>query len=259
MKLFTAFSLLSLALLLASCSNSPSPTAPPLPAGISGNSFSFVGYGIKLDSTYYKVWSDSSWEEFYKDTTINGTKYTVLLDNTGYEYFYGPDGYAGFWPYGSSLIMFDSVLTSLPDTLIGGQTYLRQTTFEYQGTSNVLTDQETLIDTTTIAAPFGIFSGCRVLQSIGAINGIVQYANTYWYAQGPSDIIRQDYTGYTIEMAYGVVNGQGWGVTLSQMMPGIPAVKQDLITEKQKVPYPTVESSKSVQSLAPMILRGILR
>ncbi len=259
MKLFAIISLFSLALLLASCSNNQSPTAPSLPTGISGHSFDLTGYGISLDSTYFKVWSDSSWEEFYMDTTINGTNYTVLLDNTGYEYFYGPSGYAGFWPYGSPLIMFDSAMAALPDTLVGGQTYTRVTTFQYQGTSNTLTDQETLIDTATVSVPFGNFTDCRVLQSVGSMNGIVQYATTYWYAKGPSDIVRQDYTGYTIEMAYGVVNGEGWGVTLAKMMPGFPAVNRSLLSEKQKVFSPETRSSKSVQLLAPMILRGILR
>ncbi|MCL5266641.1 MAG: hypothetical protein M1469_00875 [Bacteroidetes bacterium] len=259
MKSTTAFSLISLTILLASCTQSTSPTAPSIPQGISGQPFSLAGYGINLDSTYYKVWSDSSWEEYYMDTTISGTKYTVLLDNTGYEYFYGPGGYAGFLPYGGSLIMFDSAMAALPDTMIGGQTYTFQTTFSYQGSSNVLTDLETLVDTTTVAVPFGTFTNCRVLQSTGAINGVTQSATTYWYAKGPSDIIRQDYTGYTIQMAYGVVNDLGWGVTLSKEMPGAPIIDGNLISGKQKTYTPTSQPVEGIQSIAPMILKGVLR
>ncbi len=259
MKSLSAFSLVSLTIFLSSCSQNTAPTSSVLPQGITGEPFNMVGYGIDLDSTYYKVWSDSSWEEYYMDTTISGTKYTVLLENTGYEYFYGPSGYAGFWPYGGSLVMFDSVLASIPDTMIGGQTYTLQTTFSYQGTSYVLTDLEALVDTTTVGVPFGTFADCRVLQSTGAINGVTQYSTTYWFAKGPADIVRQDYTGYTINMAYGVVNDQGWGVTLSKEMPGAPITGDNLIGGKQKKPTPASQPVQGIQSIAPMIIKGILR
>ncbi len=220
---------------------------------------SLAGYGEALDSTYYKVWSDSSWETFYTDTTINGTAYAVLLNNSDNEYFYGPDGYSGFGQYGGSVVLFDSALASLPDSMLEGTPYTAQTTFSYQGTSYTLIDQETLLDTATVTVPFGTFTDCLVRQSVTAVNGVLQSVTLYWLAKGPSDIARQDYSGYTILMAYGVVNGQGWGVSLSRKMPGVPRIDRGMIIAPQKTPAHSVQSVEDIHSLAPMILKGIVR
>ncbi len=242
---------------LSSCNqtSSPAATSPQFPNP--GLAVSLVGYGSTLDSSYYKVWSDSSWQKFYIDTTISGTTYSVLLDDAGNETIYGPDGYSGFGVNGGYVVLFDSALASPPDTMLEGTTYVSQTTFSYQGASYVLTDQETLLDTTTVTLPFGTFTDCRVLQSVGSINGSLQYVNVYWLAKGPSDIVRQDYTGYTIQMAYGVVNGQDWGIT-GRALPEI-AANQVPAAARPAFPTTTNRAAPDIRSLAPMILKGIVR
>jgi hypothetical protein len=238
-----------------SCSNTPAPTGPQIPHP--GLVLSLVGYGITLDSTYYKVWSDSSWQEFYSDTTIGGTRYSVILDDGANRYYYGPGGYAGFWLYGDTLTLFDSSLASLPDTVAEGTTYSAQTTFMYRGTSNVMTDQETVLDTASVVTPFGTFTNCRVIQSAVYIDGVLQYVTDYWLAKGPSDVVREYDTGYTIVMAYGEVNGLGWGVNASG---SLPAAERRASSAARA--FPSSESGHAapdMSSLAPGIARGILR
>ncbi len=251
---------------LSSCNRTPAPTAPgsPNPPSQSGGSqaFSFVGYGALLDSTYYKVWSDSSWEEFDLDTTMNGTTYTVLLDNTGYEYFYGPDGYDGFEPYGGPLIMFDSTLASLPDTMVEGKTYTIGTTFSAQGVNYTLTDMEVLEDTGSVTVPFGTFSDCLHLQSTSSISGGGQsqtQTTQYWYAKGPSDIKRiYQGTGQTILMAYGVVNDQGWGVSAGTATRA-PVPRKGSSMKKETAETVPQNPAFSFRRMAPAILNGIIR
>jgi len=257
MKFLSGLSLIVSTIMFYSCSTNPSPTAPP--SQVNSVPLSLDGYGENLDSTYYKVWSDSSWEEFYADTTINGTVYAVIMDNTGFENIYGPNGYSGFGQYGGSVVMFDSALGSLPDTMIGGQTYSAQTTFYSQGASYLFTDQETILDTTTVATPFGTFTDCIVRQSLAALNGVVQSVTVYWLAKGPSDIARQYYNGYTILMAYGVVNGQGWGTTLSEESPGALARQHSFAFGKQNSAGLPGQSGSNKHSLAPMVLKGRVR
>ena len=256
---------ISAAVALSSCRQTP-PTAPGSPAPPSHSqtppSFSFTGYGEALDSTYYKVWSDSSWEEFYMDTTINGTGYRVLLDNTGYEYFYGPDGYDGIWPYGGSLIMFDSTLALLPDTMVEGKTYTMKTTFSTQGIGYVLTDQAILLDTGAVTVSFGTFGDCLHLQSTTTVSGGGQsqtQTTQYWYAKGPSDIKRiYENTGATIFMAYGVVNGVGWGTSVGKAFPGIVPLNKSS-SGPAISPASTRNSRFSVMSMAPQIMKGLIR
>lgn len=249
---------------LYSCGRTPAPTAPGSspPKSQSPLVLSFAGYGATLDSTYYKVWSDSSWEEFAGDTTINGTTYSVLLTSNGYEYFYGPKGYAGFWPYGSGLIMFDSTLASLPDTLVEGKTYTLATTFTTGGVSYTLTDKEVLEDSGSVTVPFGTFFDCPDLQSTSAISGAGQsqtQTTQYWYAKGPSDIKRQFSGGQTILMAYGVVNGKGWGVSLAKELRNSHAVSLVSRMEETRLSGSPHSSEPDLQTMAPMILRGLIR
>ncbi len=250
-------------IMLSSCNRTPPPTAPGSqpPKPQSHLVLSFAGYGAALDSTYYKVWSDSSWEEYAGDTTISGTKYSVLLSSTGYEYFYGPEGYAGFWPYGGSLIMFDSTLASLPDTLIEGKTYTLETTFTTGGVSYTLSDMEVLEDSGSVTVPFGTFFDCLHLQSTSAISGTGQSQSQtiqYWYAKGPSDIERQ-FSGQTILMAYGVVNGKGWGVNIAGQHRRRSAGPTASESERAGVAGPQRANRIDLRIALPMILRGVIR
>ncbi len=257
------------ALLYSSCSNNNAaiPTSPQVPNP--GLKVSIAGYGQSIDSTFYKVWSDSSWEEFLMDTTISGTVYSVVMDNGGNEYFYSPSGnYSGFWLYGGSLIMFDSALVSLPDTLVEGQAYTRQTTFSYQGASYTFGEQDAILDTTTVSVPFGTFSDCPVLQSTQIIQGAGQSTGgitVYWLAKGPSDVYRQYNTGslygypYSIYMAYGVVNDIGWGVVLSKALPSVRERNRGTSLAEESPRRSVGQTPLSINSIAPMILRGIRR
>ncbi len=260
MKLLLAIALGLGILSLESCSTTAVPTAPQIPHA--GLALSLAGYGENLDSTYYKVWSDSSYEEFAMDTVMNGVKYTVLLDNTGYQYFYGPKGYSGFWPYGGSLIMFDSALVSMPDTMLEGTAYARATTFASQGVTYTLIEQDVILDTTSVTVPFGSFSNCLVLQSTSTVSGGGQSAGgvtVYYLAKGPSDVYRQFDTGYSIYMIYGVVNDAGWGVAVSKAMPMNRTAATDSFEGGKNELSPLNQYGIDLDSVGPKILKGILR
>jgi hypothetical protein len=244
--------------------NQPAPTQPSFSGRVS-----ISGYGESLDSTYYKVWSDSSWEEFYQDTVINGNTYTTILDSYGNEYYYDSSGYAGFklpQLFGDIAVIFDSSLSSLPDTMVGGLNYLFRTTFSLQGINYGLIDQETLVDTSTVGVPFGTFTNCPGIQSSQAITsgGMVVAGNDvlYWLAKGPSDIERDfiDY-GSAIVMAYGFVNGRSWGVGLMKGESG--SQRYQLSQDTKHLQRGSSAGSKSstfdIRVAAPLIFKGIIR
>ncbi len=245
--------------MLYSCSRTPAPTAPAPPRQ-TPVVVSLKGYGEALDSTYYKVWSDSSWESFEKDTTVNGTNYTVIVDNTGFENVYGPNGYAGFGQYGSPIIMFDSTLASLPDSMVEGKTYDDTTTFSDQGFGYVLAEETVVKDTGAVTVPFGTFSDCVHMQSVTSISGAGQsqsQTDQYWYAQGPSDIKRILNTGQTILMAYGFVNGRAWSPSAAgqspRLNPEVPlAGTQRVFRSAQESP------SLNMRRIDHGILRGVI-
>ncbi len=221
-----------------------------------------VGYGESLDSLFFKVWSDSSWDAVSGDTVIGGKSYTVLLNDAGNEGFYTASGYSGFGQYGGYAIIFDSALASLPDTLVGGTAYTLQTTFTYQGGSYTLIDQETLLDTASVSTPFGTFTGCRVVQSLTGISGVLQSATTYWLAQGPSDVERQyatTYGSYTVVLAYGIVNGRYWGVKAASRMPGDLLVPRGSTSPSSSTVPTPLQTPPSIQTLAPEILSSVHR
>lgn len=258
MRTLVGICLVLSSIMLYSCNRTPAPTSPAAKSQ-TPPSFSFTGYGSTLDSTYYKVWSDSSWQAFYMDTTIGGTTYAVLEDNTGYLYFYGPSGYDGFWPYGGNLIMFDSTLAPLPDTMVEGKTYTLKTTFTTQGIGYILTDQEVLEDTSSVTVPFGTFSDCLHLQSTASVSGGGQTQTQtaqYWYAKGPSDV-KQIYqsSGETILMAYGFVNGRYWGVSsgneLRLLRPGDNVMSSESASRAGSLP--------DTHSFLRMVLKGAVR
>ena len=258
MKSLTLICIIFCAVIIYSCNNNPiSNTTIP---SHGTQKISLNGYGAKLDSTYFKVWSDSSWESFDMDTTISGTPYTVLIDNTGYEYFYGPNGYSGFWPYGGNLVMFDSVLADPPDSMTEGKTYTEETTFNSQGINYVIKAEATPIDTATVTVPFGTFKNCIWIQSTTSISGAGQTnisTTQYWYAKGPSAIEKQYSTGINILMAYGSVNGQGWGGTFNRMAPEI-LERRKMSAARQSSPGSLHKiSSHGIRSMASMILKGV--
>ena len=140
-----------------SCKKSTSsPTEPALPQ----KPITLDGYGIFIDSSYYELWSDSSWEQFNRVLVINGITYTTVINNDSDEYYYDALGYAGFQSKGQSLTLFDKPFPSLPDTIVIGQTYEQATTFFYGGFNYSLTDETTFTDTVDVSVPIGIFSPC---------------------------------------------------------------------------------------------------
>lgn len=241
--------------------NQSAPTQPTF-----SGSMTLHGYGDVLDSSYYKVWSDSSWEAFYQDTTINGKTYVTILDAYGNEYFYDSLGYSGFelpQLYGDSTIIFDAPLPSLPDTLVGNKTYALQTTFSFQGTSYSLINDETLVDTSAITVLFGTFTNCPGIQSDQVIAsgnmGIAGNDIVYWLAKGPSEI-EQDFLdfGYSIFMVYGVVNDKGWGVSFPKgSLGGIHPHTGTVLNPKLSAKSSS-QSTLDIHSIAPMILKGII-
>ena len=241
------------------CACGPHATEVGIPSSVT-----LDGFGESFDSTYYKVWNDSTWEEFYQDTTINGRTYTTILDAYGNEYFYDSSGYYGLRLYGYDAFMFDAPLPPPPDTMAVGKTYTLQTTFTYQDTGYVLTDEETARGAFLVQVPIGTFSNCPAIVSGETISSGGQTALTsdleYWLAKGPSDIQHDliDY-GYTIQMARGMVNGVYWGPNGSSEQPWRVARYHGITSFRQSSAGRPEKSAAGIRSIAPMILRGIVR
>ena len=247
--------------------NQPAPTQP----SFSGK-LALDGYGETLDSAYYKVWSDSSWEEFNGDTSINGLTYSTILASDSSQYYYDSFGnYAGFeLPqfFGDVIIIFDSALASLPDTMIGNLTYQQETTFSLQGVVFSIIDDETLVDSGTVVTSFGTFSNCPGISSNELIvsegNVIAGNNVVYWLARGPSDVEQDFYDAngypiYTVIMWFGVVNGQNWGIGTTKAQLRIHGGSS---AESLRRGRESVTASKIVpdmHSLGPIILKGIRR
>jgi hypothetical protein len=215
---FINLSLLILSLLCLSCKKEDSPVSPTPSPKI----MLLSEYGSLIDSAFYKMWSDSSWERFNQVVTLNGITYVTVISNDGNEYYYSALGYAGVKPQGQSLIIFDRPLPSLPDTVVFGQTYTRETSFFYQGYNYSLKYEQYLQDTVSISVPFGTFNPCLWFKSMSTLSagGQSQTQNgEFWLARGPSDIKQTLNSGLTIVMVRGRVNGQGWGMPFAKQSP----------------------------------------
>ncbi|HUL43930.1 MAG TPA: hypothetical protein VLY03_06195 [Bacteroidota bacterium] len=220
MKIPIALYVLMLSIAVISCHNDESPVSPSPPGP---KTMKMTGYGFTIDNSYYKVWSDSSWEEFGETVTINGIKYNTTYTSDGNEYFYSSAGYAGYVPQGGSLILFDKPLPSLPSTLVFGKTYVLSTTFFYQGYNFTLKYEQSLQDTVSISVPCGIFNACLWFNSKGTISagGQSEVINEqFWQAKGPSTIkdVLLD-SGSGVVMVRGRVNDQGWGMSYPGQLP----------------------------------------
>lgn len=205
-------------LLLTSCGGSTGPSGSN-----TGKTIAMDGYGSYIDPGYYKVWSDSSWEEFGRIVSIDSTTYATILDNTGYEYYYSQEGYAGFSSGGGSPVFFDTPVPSLPDTLTFGKTYTQQATFSANGIKYTMKMQQTLEDTGTVTVSFGTFNGCLWFKSKTTISGGGEdetSTSEYWMAKGPSELKRKSSSGAIALMTYGYVNGQSWGSGMPKRSPG---------------------------------------
>jgi hypothetical protein len=218
MKRFFCTLLLIAPLLFLSCEKEDSPVSNQTPTPSPPKTIALYGYGSYIDSAYYKMWSDSSWEKFNQVTIINGTTYVTTINNNGDEYYYDALGYAGFNAKSQSLIIFDKPVTSLPDTLVFGQKYIRETTFFYQGYNYSLRYEQILQDTVSVSVPFGIFNPCLWFKSTSTLSAGGQSSvstGQFWLAIGPADIKQTLNSGNTIIMIRGVVNGEGWGMSVS--------------------------------------------
>ena len=184
--------------------------------------FPLAPYEESLDTLYYKLWSDSSWTAYGGTKVIGTATYTVVKDNAGDEYYYSPQGYAGFYTPGSSVILFDTPLGAWPDSLpINGQIN-EATTFTYQGSSWTMYNTYTLADTTSAGTSFGTFDPCLHLQfvSILVLAGTGSSASEdMWLANGPGQIAQEDQLGNITVMVSGHVNGKSWGVVAAKAAP----------------------------------------
>lgn len=228
MKTLFSILLLITPVLFLSCDKKDSPVSDQTDEQ---RKISVYAYGSSLDSVYYKVWSDSSWDKFGQVIIINDTVYVTTVNNYGDEYYYCEAGYAGFQPYGQSLIMFDTPITSLPDTLVFGQKYIRETTFSYMGYNYSLKYEQTLQDTVSVSVSFGTFNSCLWFKSTSTISagGQSDISNMgIWVAIGPSDIQLTLSSGNTIAMTYGFVNGRSWGTYTVRPRSNLPKKQNQL-------------------------------
>lgn len=214
MKLSMASSILAVLLIVNGCKKSESPVAPaPV------RTMHVAAYGFSIDSSYYKVWSDSSWEKFNQVTTVNNVVYATVLTSTGDEQYYSMAGYAGIKPSGQMLIIFDSPIGSLSDTLEFGRVYTQQATFSYQGFGFTLSVEQSLRDTVGVTVAFGHFNPCLWFDVKTTMSGAGQtqtQTQQVWIAAGPSSIKQMANSGVITEMVRGRVNGQGWGMPFAK-------------------------------------------
>ncbi len=203
-------------ILISSCSKSDNSVNPIGTSTPQIKTIPSKNYILHLDTTYYKMWSDSSWEKFNGDTIINGKSYIKVINSVGTEYYYTTLGYAGVKAGGDSLILFDKELSSLPDTLRIGKTYDLSTTFHYQGYNYSFNSEETLSDTVSVSVPFGVVDSCLwlLIKTTISTGGLSQVANSQtWLAPDIYAIEKTLSSGLTIIMVKGVVNGKGWGMS----------------------------------------------
>lgn len=235
MKTFITVCFLISSILSFSCKKEDSPVSTPTPPP--PKIILLTGYGSSIDSSFYKMWSDSSWERFNRIVTVNGITYVTVITNDGNEYYYSVLGYAGFKPQGQSLIIFDRPLPSLPDTIIFNQTYVRETSFFYQGYNYSLKAEQSLQDTVSVTVPFGTFNPCLWFKSKNTLSagGQSEVQNTqFWLAKGPSDIKQTLNSGLTIVMVRGRVNGQGWGMPFPKQLPATRSDPSSFIADIAK-------------------------
>ncbi len=188
------------------------------------DSISMDAYSSALDNAYYKVWSDNSWEEYNRIITIDSKTYITTITDEGTEYYYSSEGYAGFKPYGESLILFDKPMASLPDKVVFNKKYTSQTTFPYQGYNYTMKIEEILMDTVSVSVPCGNFNSCLWFKTTSSMTSLVESSTSngqFWLAIGPSDIKQTLNSGTTITMVRGHVNGQNWGTVNLSELPNI--------------------------------------
>lgn len=214
---FTNVCFFVLSLICLSCNKEETPESPP-----QQRTLLLSGYGSSIDSSYYKVWSDSTWEKFNRLVTIDSVTYTTVVTDDGSEYYYSVLGYAGFQIAGEPLIMFDRPLPSLPDTVVFGQRYTRTTTFFLDGYVFTMKVEQYLQDTVSLSVPFGTFNACLWFNSTTSVSvdGLKKvYSAQFWVAKGPADIKQTLTSGQTIIMVRGRVNRQGWGMAYAAQLP----------------------------------------
>ncbi len=200
-------------------------TTAPTPGPPPPKKISTRGYGAVLDSSYYKIWSDSSWEKFNRFVTINKTLYATTVDNNRDEYYFSEKGYAGVKPYNEPLLLFDSIPAPLPETLIVKETYRRRTTYTYKGNNYTIVTDQILLDTTTVTVGFGTFSTCLWFKTINkvSVNGYLQESDSRtWLAKGPASIQYESHFEVRFKMVRGRVNYQGWGMPYPKSSANTP-------------------------------------
>jgi len=213
MRAFFFFCFLAPSLFFSNCKKDNAPTSSePAPKIIST-----AGYGSYIDSLYYKMWSDSTWEKFGHVIVVNNLTYITTINNAGDEYYYGINGCSGFKPKGENLIIFDRPMYPLRDTIVFNDVYTRVTFFTYQGYRFTMQYYYTLLDTVSVSVPFGLFNPCLWFKGKSTLSaGSESESNSteFWMVKGPSTIRETESDGFTIEMVRGIVNGQGWGMTI---------------------------------------------
>jgi hypothetical protein len=218
MKTLTLFFFSFALLFTESCKKSDNPITP----SDTNKKIRVSGYGLSIDSFYFTIWSDSSWEEYNKTISIGGITYTTVINNSGDEYYYSAIGYAGWKPKGESLILFDEPLPILPDTMECNKVYLRNTTFFYQGYNYSIQYEHTLFDTVNVSIPLGIFNCCLYMKTKATVTVSTQsqtQTSYWWAAKGPATIKQTLNSGNTIVLVRGVINGQGWGMSFPKKLP----------------------------------------
>ena len=211
-------------ILLAGCSGSNTPIGiiPGPPPVVGTVKFYLPPYQETLDTLYFKIWSDSSGMEYGGRKSFGADTFSVLLDNLGNEYYYGPGGYSGFTASGQSAILFDTPLGAWPDSLPINGTFTQSTTFAYGGNTWTMSDYYRLLDTSAASAAFGVFDPCIHLQNISTASVAGQgnsSTSEFWMAKGPGQIVQADNLGNSITMVRGQVNGRYWGIGAAKPAP----------------------------------------
>jgi hypothetical protein len=203
--------------LLDGCTQNNPPTAPDAQSWFY---LDFTGYGETMGPGYLKVFSDSSWEEYYGIDTVNGTGYVSILSSDSSLMFYTQTTgqYSGYRIPGQDPVIFDAPLPFLPTRWPSNTTFARTATFTLMGLSVAVTDFYTLVDTGGLVTPVGTFSPVPHFEDdtyLEASDGETGYASQdLWTARGPGVVLTAQQGQPAAYFIRGYVNGKAWGSAL---------------------------------------------
>jgi hypothetical protein len=210
------------AILVISCKKDESTPVEPVqqPSPPARKVFVLSEHRFRLDSLFYKMWSDSVSQRYGGQFTWNGTTYQVLEEGPQLKYLFNRNGeLAGQQSGGMTPVIYDWPMPKMPDTVAIGEMFRLSTQFIYP--ANQLTipmvEEYTLLDTGSVQVPCGSFSS--------SAHFAVRYSSVYptgqaysidyetWFVKDLANV-KTLYSGQTnpLVVVRGCVRGRTWGM-----------------------------------------------